>query len=326
MLFTEHQFKLFFFLSTGQLLTSVVLSLFGTVVFPTTVQLRHFGSKKLLRILPLSLVNSLNAILGFAGLRLVNIPMFLVLRRITTPIVLIFEYVFMKKPASPLVKNAIAIAVVGTLVAGSTDLSFELFGYLYTFGNNLCTATYLILIKILGAKTGPDAMSSFELLFYNSCMSLPIMALLAYFNGEMDEFFEEFYPYELLILFSLSCVMGFVFNFVVFMCTSVNSPLATSVTGNIKDCLATLLGYVFFDDVYLELVNVLGILTSLVGGMVYSYAKLKESGSLGGSTLKTIKDSEEETQSLEFLGHIQRAREKERLIPYRKKEVNNVEK
>jgi len=324
MLFTEHNFKLFFLLSTGQLLTTVLLSLFGTFIFPTSVVLRSFGYKTLLRILPLSLVNSLNAILGFAGLRLVNIPMFLVLRRITTPIVLFFEYVFMKRTSSSLIKKAIAIAVAGTLIAGSTDLSFELFGYLFTLGNNVCTATYLILIKVLGAKTGPDALSSFELLFYNSSMSLPIMALLAYYIGEMDEFYEEFYTKEQLILMSLSCVMGFVFNFVVFTCTSVNSPLATSVTGNIKDCLATLLGYLFFDDVVLELVNVLGILTSLVGGMVYSYAKLKESGSLGGSNLKISKDSEEETQSLQFLDHLQRDDENERLIPSRKKAGNDV--
>lgn len=165
MLFTEHEFKLFFFLSTGQHLTTVVLSIIGTNLFPTTVQLRQFEFKQLLRILPLSLVNSLNAVLGFSGLRLVNIPMFLVLRRITTPIVLFFEFVFMKKTSSPLVKKAIAIAVVGTLIAGSTDLSFEPFGYLFTLGNNLCTATYLILIKMLGAKTGPDAFSSFELLY-----------------------------------------------------------------------------------------------------------------------------------------------------------------
>jgi len=231
----------------------------------------------------------------------------------------------MKKTSSPLVKKAIAIAVVGTLIAGSTDLSFELFGYLFTLGNNLCTATYLILIKILGAKTGPDAFSSFELLFYNSYMSLPIMALLAFLNGELNEFFNTYYPYEVLLLLSLSCVMGFVFNFVVFMCTSVNSPLATSVTGNIKDCLATLLGYLLFDDVILELVNALGILTSLIGGMVYSYAKLKESGSLGDSSLKTSKDSEEETHSLQFLDHLQRDHEKERLMPYRKKGGNDIE-
>jgi len=231
----------------------------------------------------------------------------------------------MKKTSSPLVKKAIAIAVVGTLIAGSTDLSFELFGYLFTLGNNLCTATYLILIKILGAKTGPDAFSSFELLFYNSYMSLPIMALLAFLNGELNEFFNTYYPYEVLLLLSLSCVMGFVFNFVVFMCTSVNSPLATSVTGNIKDCLATLLGYLLFDDVILELVNVLGILTSLMGGMVYSYAKLRESGSLGDISSKTSKDSEEESHNLQFLDHLQRDHEKERLVPCRKKGGNDTE-
>jgi len=325
MLFTEHQFKSFFFLSAGQLFTTILMCILGTSICPTTVQLRTLEYKQLLRILPLSLVNSLNAILGFAGLRLVNIPMFLVLRRIATPVVLLFEYVFMKKTSSLLVKQAIAIAVVGTLIAGSSDLTFDLFGYLYTLGNNLSTAAYLILIKMLGAQTGPDALSSFELLFYNSSMSLPILALLAYYTGEVDEFFAQYHPEEVRLLFMLSCIMGFVFSFVVFMCTSVNSPLATSVTGNIKDCLATLLGYLFFDDVILELVNVLGILTSLTGGMVYSYAKLKESGTLGSGSSKISKDYEEEMQSLQFLDHLQRDHERERLITNSKKEGNYIE-
>jgi len=165
MLFSRHHFKLFFVLSAGQLLASVVFSIIGSKIFPTIVKLRPLKFTQVLKILPLSLVNSLNAVLGFAGLRLVNIPMFLVLRRLTTPIVLFFEYFFMNNIASPLVKKAIGVAMIGTLIAGSSDLTFNLFGYLFTFSNNLSTATYLILIKILGTKTGPDALSSFELVF-----------------------------------------------------------------------------------------------------------------------------------------------------------------
>jgi len=227
--------------------------------------------------------------------------MFLVLRRITTPVVLLSEYFFMKKLASPLVMKAIGISMLGTLIAGSSDLTFNLFGYLFTFANNFATATYLILIKILGTKTGHDALSSFELVFYNSLMSLPMISLLAFLTGEMTEFYLQQHTSELLILFGISCAMGFVFNFIVFMCTSINSPLATSVTGNIKDCLATLLGYILFEDAVLQVVNVLGVLVSLTGGMVYSYAKLKESGKLeaavGGANSRQCKDSEPEESS-----------------------------
>jgi len=258
--------------------------------------------------------------LGFAGLRLVNIPMFLVLRRITTPVVLFFEFFFMKKVSSSLVIKAIGVAVIGTLIAGSSDLTFDLFGYLFTFGNNFTTATYLILIKILGTKTGPDALSSFELLFYNSAMSLPISALLAYSTGEAYRFFVHYYTSKEIVLFILSCVMGFVFNFVVFMCTSVNSPLATSVTGNIKDCLATLFGYLFFDDVILQMVNVLGVLISLTGGIIYSYAKLKESGNIGGINLKLSKSLGEEVQSSDFPKVFQKRSEGIRLLSNKSKE------
>jgi len=114
--------------------------------------------------------------------------------------------------------------------------------------------------------------------------------------------------------------MGFLFNFVVFICTFVNSPLATSVTGNIKDCLATLLGFLLFDDAILQLVNVLGIVTSLIGGMIYSYAKLNESRSLAGGSSKLHRQSGEKAGSLKFLEHLQRDDEKKGLLHLRNKE------
>jgi len=329
MLFSRHGFKLFFVLSTGQLLASVVLSILGSKIFPTIVKLRLLKFTQLLKILPLSIVNSMNAVLGFAGLRLVNIPMFLVLRRLTTPLVLFFEYFFMNKIASPLVKKAIGVAMVGTLIAGSSDLTFNLFGYLFTFSNNFCTAAYLILIKILGTKSGPDPLSSFELVFWNSLMSLPIMSLLAFITGEINKFYANEHTTELLVLFTISCGMGFIFNFIVFMCTSVNSPLATSVTGNIKDCLATLLGYLVFDDAVLQFVNVLGVLVSLTGGMVYSYAKLKESGKLDAVDEGAIKrdsqtPSKRDEENLEFPEHWQKDGERVRLLSGNGKEASDI--
>jgi len=322
MLFYRHQFKSFFVLSAGQLLASVVFTILGTQIFPTIVKLRRLKVTQLLKILPLSLVNSLNAVLGFAGLRLVNIPMFLVLRRLTTPLVLFFEYFFMNKIASPLVKKAISVAMVGTLIAGSSDLTFNMFGYIFTFSNNVSTATYLILIKILGTKSGPEALSSFELVFWNSLMSFPIMSLLALITGEMSKFYLQEHTSELLVLFAISCAMGFIFNFIVFMCTSVNSPLATSVTGNIKDCLATLLGYLVFDDAVLQFVNVFGVLVSLTGGMVYSYAKLKESGkleSIGGGT------KDQRSEEIARPEHWQKESERVGLLSLQGKEDSDIE-
>jgi len=326
-LFSEHHFRAFFLLTTGQLLASIFFSLLCSNVFPTIVQLRPLTLQLAKKIAPLSMVNSLNAVLGFAGLRLVNIPMFLVLRRITTPIVLLFEYFCLKKVASSLVMKAVAIAVVGTLVAGSSDLTFDLFGYLFTFANNFSTATYLILIKVLGANTGPDALSSFELLFFNSLMSLPFLAFLAWYTEQVSSFFALDHSFPFLVLFFLSCVMGFIFNFVIFMCTSVNSPLATSVTGNIKDCLATLLGYLLFKDVVLQLVNVCGVLISLVGGIVYSYAKLKESGKLGSKTTaySINYDSSEEACFPELSVGKARESEKAKLISTSADEGANAE-
>ena len=87
-------------------------------------------------------------------------------------------------------------------------------------------------------------LNTFEMLFYNSAISCVVMLPLALYTGDLAELFsggEEHTP-SFWLLFGLSSLMGFFFNLVVFKCTQVNSALATSITGNLKDCLATMLG------------------------------------------------------------------------------------
>ncbi len=53
-------------------------------------------------------------------------------------------------------------------------------------------------------------------------------------------------------------------------CTTVNSPLATTVTGQLKDILTTGLGMVMFADVRFGLFNTGALVVGLGGGMLYS--------------------------------------------------------
>ena len=66
--------------------------------------------------------------------------------------------------------------VVGALIAASTDLSFNLYGYLSVMVNNFLTALYLVMVKKSPAYQG---LSSTGLLFYMATLSiLPLTAAL----------------------------------------------------------------------------------------------------------------------------------------------------
>ncbi len=60
-------------------------------------------------------------------------------------------------------------------------------------------------------------------------------------------------------------------------CTLVNSPLATNVTGQMKDILTTALGMVLFRDVQYHAINIMGIALGLLGSIAYSAVGYLES-------------------------------------------------
>lgn len=70
--------------------------------------------------------------------------------------------------------------------------------------------------------------------------------------------------------------LGVGMTYVVFLSATVNSPLLTSVTGNMKDVVSTVLGAYIFGDFVPSTLKVAGIAISFVGGGVFAVAKLSE--------------------------------------------------
>ena len=74
----------------------------------------------------------------------------------------------------------------------------------------------------------------------------------------------------------LASCAGVFITYIVFLCTTVNGPLVTSITGNAKDIVQTVLGAVLFADFVPTVQNVAGILLSFCGAGYFSYIKLRE--------------------------------------------------
>ena len=69
----------------------------------------------------------------------------------------------------------------GAVIAALTDLTFNLKGYAAVIGNNFLTALYLIMVKTTPSSSG---LSTTGLLFYNSALSLPLLAAALVVSGE----------------------------------------------------------------------------------------------------------------------------------------------
>lgn len=160
-----------------------------------------------------------------------------------------------------------SVSTLGSIVAGSTDATSELTGYALVLLQNLCSACSLTFSK-------ESALSSMELVLLNSAAGSIICSFLA-FQLEFDTVlaFPHLLDARFLAITGVMCCVCVLYQFSIFICTLHNSALATSVTGNIKDLVSTVCGFLFFPDAQIRLNNVAGVMLSFVGAYSFSYLK-----------------------------------------------------
>lgn len=91
-------------------------------------------------------------------------------------------------------------------------------------------------------------------------------------------------PVVQLVLF-LASALGLSINHSTFVCTRINEPLMTSVAGNLKNAVMTIVGALAFPDFIFDPANASGLALSMTGAVWYatrSALKVRQ---------KTIKDS-----------------------------------
>jgi solute carrier family 35 protein len=216
-----------------------------------------------------------NIAVGFFGIKLVSIPMFLTVRRTTTIFTLCAEYFVLGHSPTPVVSVGVMLTVLGALVAGSDSLRSDWLGYAFTLCNNALTAASWSATKRFSDQ---HKLTRFGLTFYNACVALPLCVLLAVGTGEVQYMWNHPHirdPRFALALFGASS-LGVLMNWVTFLAITYTGPLATAVTGNVKDIFATGLGAWIFQDFVATKLKIIGIGLSFLGSAIFSAAKLAE--------------------------------------------------
>jgi drug/metabolite transporter (DMT)-like permease len=118
---------------------------------------------------------------------------------------------------------------------------------------------------------------------YNAISALPLTLLGATVMGEWSytATFEHAHDPHFWGSVALASFAGVFITYIVFLCTTWNGPLVTSITGNAKDIIQTVLGAVLFRDFTPTVQNILGILVSFAGAGFFSYIKLREAMASG---------------------------------------------
>lgn len=233
---------------------------------------------------PLALINVMNVVAGLVGTGGLNVPMFIALRRFTLLFTILIEKLWLKKSHDWPTLSAMSIMIGGAMIAAATDLSFSLRGYTAVILNDLLTATYLIMVK---NAPGTRGLTTTRMLFYNSTMSIPLLLSAMLLMGEPSGLMQapQLHNSRFLLVLLVASGLGLSINHSTFVCTRINEPLMTSVAGNLKNAVITIVGAIAFPDFLFDPANALGLGVSMTGAIWYatrSALKAKQ---------KTMKDS-----------------------------------
>eukprot|EP01089_Gocevia_fonbrunei_P023472 TRINITY_DN993_c0_g1_i1.p1 TRINITY_DN993_c0_g1~~TRINITY_DN993_c0_g1_i1.p1 ORF type:complete len:325 (-),score=30.16 TRINITY_DN993_c0_g1_i1:46-1020(-) len=208
---------------------------------------------------------------GLAAMRFMNVPMYSAVRRLTTLIVMWGEFYLLGKVTAYDESLSVYGMILGAIVAGIGDLTFNFIGYTLCILNCFVTAIYLIYIA---KKKNETDLNTFGLMFYNNLFGIPLVALVVA-GLELDGILSSplWFDTGFLICFLTSSVQAFLLNYFIFLCSTVNSPLTTSVTGQIKNVVTTGIGLFIFGDVEFSMLLNIGLFIATAASVWYSYIK-----------------------------------------------------
>ncbi|KAG5564380.1 hypothetical protein RHGRI_000542 [Rhododendron griersonianum] len=206
----------------------------------------------LVHTLPLAFSYLLYMVVSMESVRGISVPMYTTLRRTTIAFTMVMEYIFVGQKHSLSVVCTVAIIILGALVAGARDLSYDSYSYAVVFISNICTAVYLasvarvdVVLIFLGKSSG---LNSFGLMWCNGLLCGPILLCWTFIRGDLELTMN--FPYLLFpgfqVVMLLSCILAFLLNYSVFLNTTLNSALTQTICGNLKDLFTIGIGWLLF--------------------------------------------------------------------------------
>lgn len=260
-IFTTYQFH---FPLTVALLQMTFISIVTFIVAKPEVSLGLFKS-----LAPLAVINVLNVVSGLVGTGGLNVPMFIALRRFTLLFTILLERFWLKKTHDWPTLSAMGIMIGGALIAALTDMTFSLYGYSAVLCNDVLTSLYLIMVKNAPVTRG---LTTTRMLFYNSTMSIPLLLFAMFTRNELGRLSSapQLHNPEFIVVLFLASALGLSINHSTFICTRINEPLMTSVAGNLKNAVMTVVGAIAFPDFVFDPANTLGLALSMTGAIWYA--------------------------------------------------------
>ena len=248
-------------------------------------------------------------VVAFLGYQLVvNIPMYVSLRKLLTAMTFVYQYFFKKRKISNLNIIEVILLTIGAILTGMDDYSTDIKGYIAVFLKN---TTGLINLEVSENFKKKYGMTNLKLLIYNSFLVIPILVITIFITGEYSKlrvYFNtehNFNYYRLAMQLFFSCVIELTTNTSFFMSNEKNSSLFTQLLSDTKYIFITILSYKVLKTFVFTWKNILGVaITTLAGVLItvnsiYNNIQIKKRVNIKEEDKKEEKIEKEEKEEKE---------------------------
>ena len=238
--------------------------------------------KRIRTMLPLNILFVGMLYTSIRALGRLPVPMVTIFKNVGNCLIVSGDWYFYNNDVSVGVVVALGLIVVGALAAGSSQLTFDVYGYSWMGANLLCTASYNLYVR--QAKKESD-LTPAGMSYLNGLLSLPVIVVFSFLTSGLQGLdflvhpgvvFEATGSKQCLLLVSggIGCLLGVC----VFWCISETSSSTLAFVGALNKLPLTVLGATFFETT-ITATGWLYILLNLTGGLVYALAKTGQLGS-----------------------------------------------
>jgi len=235
---------------------------------------------KLISWIPLNILFIMMLLTGFYSLNLLTVPMATIFKNSTNVLITMGDFFFYRRAVSRGIVMSLLLMLTGAILAGSSDLEFNLTGYLWAILNCFVTAAYVLYMP---RAIADSKLNAFGRVYYNNLLSLPLVTLvdlLVYqdiqkvlFNTDNTGGFKENIGFVIVVLFS-GCI-GFFLSLSSFQCVHATSPTTYSMVGSVNKVPLAIFGVIIFKS-QISLQSASFMMLSLLAGVMYAYTKATE--------------------------------------------------
>jgi len=211
---------------------------------------------------------------GMASLQHNNVPMVTVFKNVTNIFISAGDYYFFRTPVGSHVMMAFGLMLGGAILAAWDDVYITFIGLFWMLANCCSTAGYILYLKF---ATKTVKLSKFGMVFYNNVLCTLLLFPVALLMGEVKIFVntEPIHTFDYFIKNVLAGFVGFFLNFASLNCVSQTGPTTYAIIGSLNKIPISILGWLLF-DAEIRTRTWFFIAISMMGGFLYSYAKIQE--------------------------------------------------